>query len=42
MTAHEELVEVRGARIRVLKAGAGAPLVYLHGVLGEVSWLPFF
>jgi pimeloyl-ACP methyl ester carboxylesterase len=42
MTAQEELVDVRGARIRVLRAGSGAPLVYLHSVLGETSWLPFF
>jgi pimeloyl-ACP methyl ester carboxylesterase len=42
MTSHEELVEVRGARIRMLRAGSGEPLLYLHSVLGEVSWLPFF
>jgi pimeloyl-ACP methyl ester carboxylesterase len=42
MTPHEELVEVRGARVRVLRAGSGEPLVYLHSVLGEVTWRPFF
>jgi len=42
MTPHDELVEVRGARIRMLRAGSGEPLVYLHSVLGEVTWLPFF
>jgi pimeloyl-ACP methyl ester carboxylesterase len=42
MTGHEELVKVHGARIRVLRAGSGEPLVYLHSFLGENSWLPFF
>ena len=42
MTPCEQLVEVRGARIRVLRAGSGEPLVYLHSILGEVAWLPFF
>jgi len=42
VTPHEDLVEVRGARIRVLRAGSGDPLVYLHSLLGEVRWLPFF
>ena len=42
MTAHEELVKVSGARTRVLRAGSGEPLVYLHSFLGENRWLPFF
>jgi pimeloyl-ACP methyl ester carboxylesterase len=42
MTPHQDLVEVRGARIRMLRAGSGESLVYLHSVLGEVTWLPFF
>jgi pimeloyl-ACP methyl ester carboxylesterase len=42
MTPHDELVEVRGSRIRLLRAGSGEPLVYLHSVMGEVRWLPFF
>jgi pimeloyl-ACP methyl ester carboxylesterase len=42
MAPHEELVDVRGARVRILRAGSGEPLVYLHSLLGEVRWLPFF
>jgi len=42
MTPQEKFVNVRGARIRLLRAGSGEPLLYLHGLLGEVRWLPFF
>ncbi len=42
MAVHEELLDVRGARIPILRAGSGDPLLYLHSVLGEVRWLPFF
>jgi pimeloyl-ACP methyl ester carboxylesterase len=42
MPVHEEILEVRGARIPILRAGAGEPLLYLHSALGEVRWLPFF
>jgi pimeloyl-ACP methyl ester carboxylesterase len=42
MAPQQDLVEVRGARVRVLRAGSGDPLVYLHSLLGEVRWLPFF
>jgi pimeloyl-ACP methyl ester carboxylesterase len=33
-------VAVRGCRIRLMRGGAGDPLVYLHGASGA-SWLPF-
>jgi len=33
-------VTVRGCRIRLMRAGAGEPLIYLHGASGA-SWLPF-
>lgn len=33
-------VTVRGCRIRLMRGGAGDPLVYLHGASGA-SWLPF-
>jgi pimeloyl-ACP methyl ester carboxylesterase len=33
-------IAVRGCRIRLMRGGAGAPLVYLHGASGA-SWLPF-
>jgi len=42
MTPQEKFVNVRGARIRLLRAGSGEPLLYLHGLLGEVRWMPFF
>jgi pimeloyl-ACP methyl ester carboxylesterase len=42
MGTHEEVIEVRGARSRVLRAGSGEPLLYLHSILGEIRSLPFF
>ena len=42
MTPQEKFVNVRGVRIRLLRAGSGEPLLYLHGLLGEVRWMPFF
>lgn len=34
------VVAVRGCRIRLMRGGAGEPLLYLHGASGA-SWLPF-
>ncbi len=34
------VIAVRGCRIRLMRGGAGAPLVYLHGASGA-AWLPF-
>ncbi|MGB6537940.1 MAG: alpha/beta hydrolase [Xanthobacteraceae bacterium] len=34
------VVTVRGCRIRLMRGGAGDPLLYLHGASGA-SWLPF-
>jgi pimeloyl-ACP methyl ester carboxylesterase len=42
MAPSELSLDVHGTRVRVLCAGSGAPLVYLHGLLGEFSWLPLF
>jgi pimeloyl-ACP methyl ester carboxylesterase len=33
-------VTVRGCRIRLMRAGGGDPLIYLHGASGA-AWLPF-
>jgi pimeloyl-ACP methyl ester carboxylesterase len=38
----ETRLEVRGTRIRVLRGGEGAPLIFLHGASGHVGWLPVF
>src|SRR5690242_5366279 len=38
----EAMLEVRGTRIRVLRGGAGRPLIFLHGASGHVGWLPVF
>jgi pimeloyl-ACP methyl ester carboxylesterase len=41
MPHHEDMLELRGTRIRMLRGGSGAPLVFLHGASGHVGWLPF-
>lgn len=33
-------IELHGAKVRVMRAGAGAPLVLLHGAAGADRWLP--
>lgn len=33
-------IAVRGCRIRLMRGGAGEPLIYLHGASGA-AWLPF-
>jgi pimeloyl-ACP methyl ester carboxylesterase len=35
---HEAFVTVGGAQIRLLKGGAGAPLLVLHGMEGSLGW----
>jgi pimeloyl-ACP methyl ester carboxylesterase len=42
MAPSETLVDIHGTRVRVLSAGSGPPLVYLHSILGENSWQPLF
>lgn len=41
MTPVEQMLELRGTRIRVLRGGSGSPLLFLHGASGHVGWLPF-
>jgi pimeloyl-ACP methyl ester carboxylesterase len=37
----ENMLELRGTRIRMLRGGSGSPLIFLHGASGHVGWLPF-
>ena len=41
MRHSDEMIAVRGTRIRVLRGGKGPPLIFLHGASGHVGWLPF-
>jgi pimeloyl-ACP methyl ester carboxylesterase len=38
----ETMIECRGCRVLLRRAGAGAPLLFLHGAVGFSGWLPFF
>lgn len=42
MTVQEQKHQVRDVGVRLLRDGAGAPLIYLHGAAGLPVWLPFF
>jgi pimeloyl-ACP methyl ester carboxylesterase len=42
MAHSDSFIDVRGSKIQLLKGGSGAPLLYLHGAGGEVTWLKFF
>jgi pimeloyl-ACP methyl ester carboxylesterase len=42
MAHREEIIEVRGKKIGMMRGGAGPALLYLHGAGGAGVWLPFF
>ena len=37
----DELIDVAGTRVQVLKGGSGAPVLFLHGAGGNPGWLPY-
>jgi pimeloyl-ACP methyl ester carboxylesterase len=41
MSGHESFETIAGCKIRLLRGGKGAPLLYLHGARGGGVWLPF-
>lgn len=41
MPHSDDMIDVRGTRIRRLRGGKGPPLIFLHGASGHVGWLPF-
>jgi pimeloyl-ACP methyl ester carboxylesterase len=42
MAHQEEFIDVRGVKIKMLRGGSGAPLLFFHGAGGAGVWLPFF
>jgi len=42
LTPAESFVELAGAKIEMLKAGTGRPLLVLHHDIGNPGWLPFY
>lgn len=41
MSGQESFETIAGCKIRLLRGGKGAPLLYLHGARGGGVWLPF-
>jgi pimeloyl-ACP methyl ester carboxylesterase len=42
MTPETDRLVTRGVSVRVRRAGAGTPMLFLHGAGGWPAWLPFF
>ena len=42
MAAREEFVEVNGCKVRLVRAGKGPKILFLHGANGPAIWVPFF
>lgn len=40
MTTTNQTIDVRGLRVPYLRAGSGAPVLYLHGIFGDVFSVP--
>jgi pimeloyl-ACP methyl ester carboxylesterase len=41
MPAAKAIIEVRGCKIGLMRAGTGPTMLYLHGAAGAGAWLPF-
>jgi pimeloyl-ACP methyl ester carboxylesterase len=41
MAPKESFETINGCKIRLMRAGRGAPLLFLHGARGASAWLPF-
>jgi pimeloyl-ACP methyl ester carboxylesterase len=42
MSGHTETTEmIDGCKVRIMRKGEGAPLLFLHGASGAAVWLPF-
>lgn len=41
MAWRESVESFDGCKVRVMRGGAGAPLLFLHGARGASAWLPF-
>jgi pimeloyl-ACP methyl ester carboxylesterase len=41
MAATKTIIDVRGTKIGLMRAGKGAPMLYLHGGNGVPGWMPF-
>lgn len=40
-TYTDEIIDIAGTKVQVLKGGSGAPLLFLHGAGGNPGWMPY-